>query len=93
MAPGTSSQKRSVAGGFALQKAKEFVLAWESYGQDPGGANGVYLQPFDEFSLLANLGDGSITIDHFGSEIREHPERLEGLDGKRGIDLAVKRRS
>ncbi len=52
-----SSQKRGVAGGFSGSLSGQLMLAWESYGQDPGGANGVFMLPYDEFGLKQEVQD------------------------------------
>ena len=52
-----SSQKRGVAAGFSGSLAEQSVIAWESYGQDPGGANGVFMLPYDEFGLKQEAQD------------------------------------
>jgi len=52
-----SSQKRGVAGGFSGSLSGQFMLAWESYGQDPGGANGVFMLPYDEFGTKQQFQD------------------------------------
>jgi len=53
----SSSQKRSVAGGFTGSLSGGFMVAWESYGQDPGGANGVFMQSYDEFGTKQDVQD------------------------------------
>ncbi len=52
-----SSQKRGVAGAFSGSLTGQFMLFWESYGQDPGGANGVFTLPYDEFGLKQEVQD------------------------------------
>ena len=53
----TSSQKRGVAGGFGGSLSGQFMIAWESYGQDPGGANGVFMLPYDEWGWKQDVQD------------------------------------
>ena len=53
----TSSQKMSVVGGFSGSLSGHSMAAWESYGQDPGGANGVFMQSFDELGQKQNVQD------------------------------------
>ena len=52
-----SSQKQSRAGAFSGSLSGQFMLAWESYGQDPGGANGVFMLPYDEFGSKQEAQD------------------------------------
>ncbi len=50
-------QKRGVAVGFDDDLSGQFMIAWESHGQDPGGGLGVFMLPYDQSGQKLDWAD------------------------------------